>query len=184
MNTVFDRCDMPSPLLYSCLGSRMHSSTPCFSYAHSTRSIVSLCAVSTNRSVQGDVVHPARMEMPRLRFTDSPKTSASRTMSAASKARAMRILFLTNAHNGMSQALYLNLTEQGHQVTCRHFNYGHSRIFDAEMRFVFRNITNTLQFSSIGASTHHIFITVLGGRLSLNLTEGQAYCGLLCVPRR
>lgn len=28
----------------------------------------------------------------------------------------MRILFLTNAHNGMSQALYLNLTEQGHQV--------------------------------------------------------------------
>ena len=28
----------------------------------------------------------------------------------------MRILFLTNAHNGMSQALYLKLTEQGHQV--------------------------------------------------------------------
>eukprot|EP00904_Undaria_pinnatifida_P013582 jgi/Undpi1/9354/HiC_scaffold_26.g11812.m1 len=28
----------------------------------------------------------------------------------------MRILFLTNAHNGMSQALYLNLTQKGHQV--------------------------------------------------------------------
>eukprot|EP00903_Cladosiphon_okamuranus_P006434 g6295.t1 len=30
--------------------------------------------------------------------------------------RAMRILFLTNAHNGMSQALYLKLTALGHQV--------------------------------------------------------------------
>lgn len=30
--------------------------------------------------------------------------------------RAMRILFFTNAHNGMSQALYLKLTALGHQV--------------------------------------------------------------------
>ncbi|CAM9684180.1 unnamed protein product [Ascophyllum nodosum] len=35
---------------------------------------------------------------------------------AVSRDRAMRILFLTNAHNGMSQALYLNLTDQGYQV--------------------------------------------------------------------
>ena len=33
--------------------------------------------------------------------------------------RPMRILFLTNAHNGMSQALYLKLTAQGHQVKGR-----------------------------------------------------------------
>lgn len=54
--------------------------------------------------------------MPRLRFPDHSKMSMVRPLSAASRARAMRILFLTNAHNGMSQALYLKLTEQGHQV--------------------------------------------------------------------
>lgn len=37
-------------------------------------------------------------------------------LAAPKTSRAMRILFLTNAHNGMSQALYLKLTAQGHQV--------------------------------------------------------------------
>lgn len=81
-------------------------------------SLVFLFMAPSNRPVQADdVVFPARMEMPRLRFPDHQKTSTTRTLPAASKARAMRILFLTNAHNGMSQALYLKLTEQGHQVT-------------------------------------------------------------------
>lgn len=55
--------------------------------------------------------------MPRLKFPHRQKTSTSCTLSAISKGRALRVLFLTNAHNGMSQALYLNLKEQGHQVT-------------------------------------------------------------------
>lgn len=58
------------------------------------------------------------MDVPRLGQPDhQKKTRTSRVLPSPSRARAMRILFLTNAHNGMSQALYLNLTEQGHQVT-------------------------------------------------------------------
>lgn len=74
-----------------------------------------------NRPAQRDTVYAGRMEVPRLGVPDQHSTSTLRRLPMSPRARAMRILFLTNAHNGMSQALYLNLTEQGHQVTLRVF---------------------------------------------------------------
>lgn len=79
--------------------------------------------VPSRSPLQRDVLYPAKVEIPRLGYPDDQhKANTSLTSPAAFKARAMRILFLTNAHNGMSQALYLNLTEQGHQVIHRFFS--------------------------------------------------------------
>lgn len=78
-----------------------------------------LFVVPTNRPVQGlGVVYPVGAEVPLLRNQEpKQRTSTSRIGPAPSRVRPIRILFLTNAHNGMSQALYLNLTEKGHQVS-------------------------------------------------------------------
>lgn len=84
------------------------------------RSVAENHAISNNYQEEWDVNEPP----PGHAYDRAMKEFAQRLPRAEvvpKASRAMRILFLTNAHNGMSQALYLKLTALGHQVREGHY---------------------------------------------------------------